>query len=246
MRKPLRRFVVLATLSLIAGCARWRATPRVEPEEAVLVRKREGLTALVAAAAKGPLIPFEKALVIVDQSVVQELLTAAMPFERVIGGRYRVQVTAASVEFDDGFALVRLDGRASVAGTAASAELRVYGDLNVVSLDPASGALRGRIRLIAFEARRVDVLGVGASAERLVEELGREELESFAPLAATLEIPVRFEREVAIPAVETGEVRIAAATLPLGLGVRDVKALRGKLWICVDVDTGPPSPAPAR
>ena len=231
-----------------SGACRRPPRGRLTAQQAVAARQRRGLERLVAKAAKGSLLPPEEVLVVVDQRLVQDVLTASLPYERVISGKYRVRVTAAGVTFDDGTAVVRLSGRASLAqgGEAgASADLSVVGTLDIVELDPSSGILRGRVGIVAVDARRVDVLGVHAPAERLVEDLSRESVEAFNVLASSIEIPVRLEREVALPAVgPEGGVNIAAAAIPLRLAVVDVKAFRGKLWVSVDGATGAAAAAP--
>ena len=218
-------------------------------ERAVLDRRRQGLAALMAAARRGPLLPFEKVLVVADESLVRDVVAASLPFERVIGGRYRVRVTGAEVHFEDGFGLVQLVGDATFADRPADqarADLTVYGGLDVVGLDPRTGLLRGEVKVIAVDARRVDVMGVpSAVVEHLVEDLGREKLEAFSALASAIDIPVRLEQEVTLPAVGPGEVRIDAATIPLKVAVADVKAFRGKLWVSVDISTVVPSPPPS-
>jgi len=112
----------------------------------------------------------------------------------------------------------------------------VYGGLDVVELDPASGTLRGRVSVIAVDARRVDVLGMASHlAEDLVEDLGREKLDAYGDLVSRVDIPVRLERSVSLPAVGPAEVSIDAATIPLRVAISDVKAFQGKLWVSVDV-----------
>jgi hypothetical protein len=235
------RAAFLALLLLSSGpfAACRRQETAVSAERAVLARRREGLSALVAAARAGTLLPFRSLLVVADERLVAQVIAATLPFEHVIGGRYRVRVTRAEVRFEDGFGLVRLDGEASFTDRPASeghAELTVYGGLDVVDLDPQSGVLRGRVNVIAVDARRVNVYGVEASVvEELVEALSRERLESFGVLASRIEIPVRVEGKVALPAVGPGEVAIAAAVVPVRAAVADVKAFRGKLWVSVDV-----------
>jgi hypothetical protein len=229
-------------LAAVSSGSRAEKTARIPADEAVLERKRLGLERLLAATESGPLIAFDQVLVAVDQALVQELLSSAMPFERIIAGRYRIRLLGASVEFDDGFALIRLDGRGSFADAPeadAFAEVSVYGGLDVVQLDRRTGLLRGRVKLIAVEARQVGVMGVAAPVERFIEEVGHERLEAFEPLASSLEIPVRLEGDITIPAVgPEGGVRIAAASLPLDVGVLDVKAFRGRLWIAVGARVG--------
>ncbi len=244
----------IALVLLAAACGACRPIHHHETaasvESAVLERRRQGLAALTAAARRGPLLPFDKVLVVADERLVRDVVAASLPFERVIGDRYRVRVTGAEVHFEDGFGLVRLDGNATFADRPeeARADVTVYGGLDVVSVDPRSGVLRGEVKVIAVDARKVDVMGVRASVvENLVEDLGREKLEAFSALASGIEIPVRLEQAVTVPAVGPGEVSIDAATIPLKVSVADVKAFRGRLWVSIDVSAAatPPRPAPS-
>ena len=232
-------------LAVLPACHRQTAA---SAEQAVLDRRREGLAGLMTAAHRGTLLPFDKMLVAVDEGLVRQVITATLPFERVIVDRYRIRVSRADVHFDDGFGLVRLDGEASFADrpeTEGHAEVTVFGGLDVVALDPESGIMRGAVKIIALDARRVNVYGVRSSVvEDLVEQLGREKLDSFSALASSIEIPVRLEGSVTLPAVGPGEVRIDAATIPVRAAVADVKAFRGKLWVSVDISTASATPAP--
>lgn len=210
-------------------------------ERAVLQRQLQGLSGLLLAAEKGPLVTFEKVLVTVDEELVQSLIETALPLEAVVADRYRVRVAGARVQFEDGFALVTLEGRASLADRPQEdtfADVLLYGALDIVDLDPVSGTLRGRVTLIAFDARKVGVMGVGARpAEGLVEDLARERLEAFAPLLSEIEIPVAVQGKLELPGLNENGVRIAKADLPLRVAVLSVKAFRRKLWISVDAST---------
>jgi hypothetical protein len=236
---------ILLPLLAVAACAAACSKPLPPPsaDREVLQRQRDGLAALLKDAEAGPLVPFDRVLVVLDQALVEDLLASAVPYERVIS-RYRIRVTGATVRFEDGFALVRLDGRASLAASpesAAFADISVFGGLDVLDVDPESGLLRGEVRVIAVDARRVTVMGVGApaDAEELIEQLGRERLDAFGALASRLQIPVRLERAVTLPGVgPQGGVKIAPATIPLQVGVRQVRALRGKLWVSIDAAVG--------
>jgi hypothetical protein len=239
-----RTLLLLLAVAFVPGCHRQETA--VTAEQAVLARQRRGLETLLAASRAGALVPFHNVLVVADERVVAEVIAASLPFERVIRDRYRIRVTRAEAHFEDGFALVRLDGEASFSDRPAGnghAELTVYGGLDVVELDPQSGVLHSGVNVIAVDARRVGAYGVQSSlAEQLVEELGREKLETFGALVSKIEIPVKLERSVTLPPVGPGEVHIDAATIPLQAAVTDVKAFRGKLW--VSVDASPASPAP--
>ena len=236
------RLLALACLLALPACPRDHRETSATAEEAVLERQREGLRTLLAAAERGALLPFDSVLVAVDQELVQRLLGAALPIERVIAGKYRVRVSGATVHFEDGFGLVRLDGTASLADrpeSEAFADIALYGALDVVELDQATGVLRGSVKIIALDARRVKVMGTGVPpAEGLVEELGREKLDAFGALASRVEIPVAVEGALTLPAVAQGGVRIEAATIPLRAAVTRVTAYRGRLWVSVRASTG--------
>jgi hypothetical protein len=255
--------LVVAALLLLRGCEAlrpWRrlltrrvlnpvtsspdAPTRPSVEVATLERQVQGLTALVAEAEAGALFPDapDRVLVLVDQGLIQRLLTALTPSEHVIADRYHVVVTGARVVFEDGFALVRLDGRASLAGIAESdvfADLAVVGDLELPAEQQKRDVLKARIHVLAVDARQVTVGARSERAEDLVEDLSRTKLEAFAALASSLEIPVRQEQEITIPGVgPDGPVRIAAASLPLRLALIGVHAFHGKLWIAMRASTG--------
>ncbi len=219
-------------------------------EEAVLERRRQGLMSLVQAAAQGPLVSPEadRVLFLVDQSLVAALLETQVPREYVIEDTFRVWITGARITFEDGLALVRLDGRASLVGAEEEvfADLAVFGDLEILREQPSAAVLRARINLIAVDARRVEVVG-RRDADKLVERLGKARLSAFAALASDLEIPVRHEHNIEMPAVDDGPVRIQATTLPLRLTLVDVKAFKGRLWISMaaSFETAALPPAPA-
>lgn len=243
----LRRLLLILVPSLLVAAGlvaytRFEATHHHETtlsaERAVLKRQLQGLSGLLAAQQHGPLVKFDSVLVTVDEELVQEVIETSLPVEGLVGGRFRVKVNKAGVEFEDGFALVTLEGRASLADRTQEdtfADVLLYGALDIVELDPASGTLRGRVTLIAFDARKVDVMGVGSrTVEGLVEDLGRERLEAFAPLLSDVEIPVAVQAKIELPGLDEGGVHIAADSLPLRVAVQEVKAFRRKLWISVD------------
>jgi len=227
-------------------------------EEAVLDRRRQGLAALLQSARAGPIVSrdADRVLFVVDQSLVAALLATQVPREYVIDETYRVWITGARLTFEDGLALVRLDGRASLVGADEDvyADVAVFGDLEVLREQPSAAVLRTRINLIAVDARRVEVVGRRRSADEVVERIGKARLSAFAAIASGLEIPVRHEHAIELPAVTDGPARIEAETLPLRLALADVKAFRGRLWISMaaSLDAAPavappsvrPLPAP--
>jgi hypothetical protein len=103
--------------------------------------------------------------------------------------------------------------------------------------------LRAGVHVFAVEAKRAGVLGLLSPAERLTEEIGREKLESFSSLLSSVEIPVRLERAITLPAIGTESgVSIAATHVPLNLSVVEVLSFRRRLWVTIRASLlGPPA-----
>jgi hypothetical protein len=249
VRSGLGALTLAAAISL--GCGRPRQRPpRVE--YAILEQKVENLEELLATARTGPMIPFDQGLIAIDQSLLQSLLTAALPYETLVGGQFRIRVLGATVSCDDGIALVRLDGRASFANQpeeVAFAEATVYGALRNFDLKPKENLLHGRVDVITFQTRRVKLFGSDNEAvEGLLHDLAELQLEAFQRADYAFDLPVRLEHNVVLPEVgPEGGVRIPEARIPLKVSVTDVKALRGKLWISLHLYnepawSGPPAP----
>lgn len=220
--------------------------------EGIVRRRFDEMTALVARAEKGSLVPDgEHALVGVDERLVQSLLSTLVPADYVVAERYRVRVERASVSFEDGIALVRLEGRASLVGAEDDvfADVSVYGDLDVERAQQRADVLRTHIRLLAVDAREVALMVKTPQAKQMVEDLGKARLEEFAALASTLEIPVRQSYTMQVPAAGPGgAVRIDAAEIPVQLSVLDVTAFHGRLWVSMAAAVGAAikaSPLPA-
>lgn len=237
-RGPRASVALSALLLAIApgplACGR-RPPTRQAVEEQILERRRQGLEALTQAArrAGGRIVNLGDMLVVVRQTLVQQVLDEALPFEQTIAERYLTRIGRCQVRFEDGFALVELDGSASLVSQPATAvQLTVFGGLDLVELDRESSALRARVKVFAVEARRVDVLGLGAPAEELVEDLSRQKLDEFSPLLSSIEIPVRLEQRLTLPPVGPGGgVTIEASEVPLNVAVAGVLSFRHRLWV---------------
>jgi hypothetical protein len=240
-----------ALAALAMGASACKApNPHPPLEEVLLEQKRVGLEQLIAAAKGGRIVPFDQVLAVVDQKLVQRLIEATVPFEQVIDDRYRIRVESVTATFEDGFALVELGARASLENEPETrADVDLYGGLDIVELDPKTGILRGRVKILAVDTQRVDLKGFPAPVRRMVDELGRERLSAFEPLLSKIEIPVRLESELEIPAVDEPAVKIKKVVLPVAAELVDVKAFHNKLWVCASARTregAAARPRPAR
>lgn len=209
------------------------AAPRLSASEILLTQQNEKLTELVAAAEKGTLLDFKGILVIVDQVLVQDLLRAVTPLDADVGGGFHVNIDAADTAFGDGVALVRMTGTARVRGASVSAPVTVFGAIDVVEIDPVSGVLRCGVSILGVEAHDTEALGHNDPVGRLTEALAHGGL---SLLLGSLEIPVRVENRLTIPAVDSKRLSIVAEDLPLTVVARQVKVFGGKLWVFVDVN----------
>jgi hypothetical protein len=229
--------VGLVLLAILAGSCSWmpgRKAPLVSAEEALLTRRVEGLRKLLAPAGTGSLVDFDQILVVVHEDVVRDLLRATTPFEKTIVDRYRIRVASATAEFSDGFALVRLAARAEMIGHAVSAEVEVLGGLEVVGLED-SGLLRCQVTVLAVDAVEANVAGLDEPVRDLIESLGRDGLNA---LLSVIDVPVRVENQVVLPAVNTKRLRVAAAVVPVQARVAEVRVFGERLWVAVAAQVG--------
>jgi hypothetical protein len=232
---------VLALAACACALVRSRVAPAPSGEEALLARRVEGLRKLVAEADSGSLVQVQQAMVVVHQDVVRDLLRVAAPFERTVLERYRVRVDSGAAEFSDGFALVRLEGRAELVDSPVSADVVVLGGLEVLGLGE-SGLLRCQVRIFAVEARAANVAGMDGPARRLIDRFGRDALDV---LISNVDIPVKIEDRLVIPAVAARRVSIRAAEVPVQARVVSVQVFGGRLWVGLAADVGGPVPAKA-
>ncbi len=236
-RRAWRGAAWAAAVLLASACGRRSDEARLSAQEENLLRRVRGLEAMHREidASGGRLLRFEHVLVVVRQRLIQQVLDAGLPYERLVAGRYRVRVASARVLLEDGFATLELDGRAGLEdGSGTAADITVYGGLDVVDLDPASGVLRGRVKVYAVEARRTELMGMDVPAERLVEDLSKERVDAFEALASSIEIPVRVASDVELPGIgPEGGVTIRPERIPVGAVIHDVKSFHHRLWISI-------------
>lgn len=204
--------------------------PRMSAREVLLSRQNQELVKLASAAENGTLLDFGSMLIVVDQALVRDLLRAVTPLEADVGSGVHVRIDSADASFEDGVALVSMTGTASVGGTPVGSRVTVLAAIDVVELHPVSGVLECRVDVLGVDAQGTGAPGDDDTVGRLTEALTRGGL---SLLLGSLEIPVSVEDRLSIPAVESKRLQIAAVNLPLKIGVQQVKAFGGRLWVYV-------------
>jgi hypothetical protein len=225
-RRPLG--LLLAVILGTPACGGGGGT--LTAREVTLRRQVEGLRHLVADAENGTLLDFPQMLVVVDQGLIEELLASVVPLEGDVGAGFRLRVDSARASFGDGLALVHLKGEAGLVERKASAIVDVYGGLDVVELDPATGILRARVKLYAVDLPGGGALGGAAPARRFAQALAAGGLESLLGL---IEVPVRIEHRLRLPPLRTPRVRIPGMDVPVEAAVSSLKVFGGRLWVGV-------------
>lgn len=249
--RPLIRFlrnivvVLLGIALLVTAFVQYRrresVASRLSAREALLSRQNTALRELSLEAERGTLLDFESILVVVDQSLVQNMLEAVTPMNAEIGGGFHIRVDTVEASFGDGVALVDMKGTARVGEAPVGAPVTVFASIDTVAVDAASGLLRCNVSILAVEAENAEALGRNDPVGRLTEALTEGGLDA---LLGPLEIPVRLENTLGIPAVDSKRLQIAAETLPLTVVAQKIRVFGGKLWVFVDAALSGPVVAP--
>jgi len=241
--------LAILAVGLGAGSCAWLEGGSVA-ERALLTREIEQLNGLIRRSETGPLFDSNRLVLVVHQRLVQEVLRASLPWEVVVGGRYRVTASAVECRFESDLRLLRIDSRVSALDRPSVgdfAELRLYADLTLTELDPEAGRVRGKLSLLAFEARRLEPIGRNPVALGLVEELGRLKLEAFLALERSFDVPLRLERSLAFKGVAgKGPLTLPAGRVVLRASALNVRALGQRLWVALDATPGEWQQAAAR
>jgi hypothetical protein len=226
------------------GCA--QAPPeRVLDLEGHLSQQVADLRVLVQRAEKGSLVRPDGFVVAVREDVVRRMAELALPREVTVGGRFRVRLERANVQFRDRHGAVQLEGRVGWVGDAdlyrtdVFVDLTVFGRVDAVAIDPKEGTLTAEMVPIGFEIRRLSIGEQQPTVRQLAEGLARALPEGLSALRSSVTIPVAFEHQLRLAGRESGRFRLRPASLPLRLVVRDASAHGGRLWVSVGVETVP-------
>jgi hypothetical protein len=222
---------------LLSECRKDEGGGELHAQTAVLEREVEGLRELSSRLERGEsaLAP-EDVVVGISDAMVQEILSAQLPFEAK-ADKFSVVLSQAEVAFKGSPAVtlrgtIALQDRPNLSG-----EVEAIGALEHIEVDAGSGTLRAKVAV-----DHIDLLKMAGLEQFLsggtVDELARTVRMQLAGQIPEIQIPVKVEQGVALPTVTDGPVRLQGATLPLAVSVSGVLAGQGLLWIGIKVELG--------
>ncbi len=213
------------------GCRGDQGGGALHAQQASLEREVGGLRERVGKLERGePILPEQAVVAAISDAVVRDFLTAQMPFDLEVQS-FRISLTQAEAAFQ-GSPSVSLTGTiAHREHPGLVGEVRALGALDEIKVDPASGLLEAKVVV-----DHIDLLQMAGLEKYLsgatVDELARTVRQQLAGKIPTVQIPI------GLPDVTEGPVRLQGATMPLKVGVADVFAGQGVLWVAIDVVPG--------
>ncbi len=233
----LRALVPVLALVLSACGGKFEGGGDLRAQKVVLKREVDGLREGVARLEKGqPILPLDDVVVAISDTLLRDLIAAQLPFEMDVD-RFHLSLTDAQAQFR-GSPIVRLRGVLnSTKRPDLAAEVSVIGALEDIQIEPSSSTLRARIAVdhIGIEkAAGLEQVLSGSTMDE-VARLVRLQLKDRLP---PIQIPVKVQQSIDLPAVTKGPVRIDGASMPLQASVSRVLSGQGQLWVAVHFQPG--------
>ena len=231
--------LALAVLALAAAACedKYKDGVALHARAVVLRREVEGLRPIVSRLERHePMMPPGDVSVAVDEALVRDLIAAQLPLEVDVPG-YRVGLKTVEVTFR-GNAMVRLRGTLTTqAWLGLEAAVEVIGALDRIEIDRDLSTLSGRIAIDHLAIEKAAGLEAFLSGSAL-DEVARTIRFQVADKLPRVQVPVRVQETIDLPAVTRGAVRIDAASLPLAVSVSQVTPVRGRLWVGLHLEPG--------
>ena len=234
----LYRALVPALALVLPACdSKFKGGGDLRAQRVVLKREVDGLREAVARIEKGErILPLDDVAIAIDDTLLRDLIAAQLPFEMDVD-RFHLSLTEAEAQFR-GSPIVRLRGVLnSKKRPDLAAAVNVLGALEDIRIEPSSSTLRARIavdHLGIEKAAGIEQLLSGSTMDE-VARLIRLQLKDMLP---PIQIPVKVQQSIDLPAVTRGPVRIDGARMPLQVSVSRVLAGQGRLWIAVHFQPG--------
>lgn len=224
----------------LLACGEDAAARQRRADERVLRRQIDTLKELTAAVRENRLIDENWLAVALDEKAVRAVIQAGLPQEALVAARFRVRVEAAEVIFRSGTGLVRL--RANVVDEKSPdrrAEVIYQGGLDDITVG-GDGRLHTRVLVDHIEVPEAQAAGSDAGViASIADDLAGSNLEALQAMVPAVAIPVRLRQTLSIDGLGDGPVQVRPGELPVQASVARVVPLSGRLWVFLDVKTGP-------
>jgi len=229
---------IVLGVGLLAGCAPSEQESDFLARKALLERQNQGIRELIEEEERGSLVPKDRFLVGIDESIVASLFRSELPLERPLGKRFIMRLESATISLRDKFGAITIEGNLHRPSTPdRKTAVRVFGGLGAVSIDSTTGLLDVKIAIDHIEILQAGLLeGVlGRGGKKFIAEKGRPMIQDAIP---RLQIPVALGQAIRVPSFEEGGIRLDSLRVPLDLSVERVIAAGGRLWVTLDARVG--------
>jgi hypothetical protein len=231
-------FAYLLVATLVAGCAPSEPETEYHARKALLLRQNQGIRELIQEAERGSLVPADRFVVGIDESLVQDLFESQLPLERPIGKRFVMRLERATVKLQDKFGIITIEGNLHRPETPDHrTAVRIHGGLGKVTIDPRTNMLDVDIAIDRVELLEAGLLeGVlGRGGKALIAEQSLPKIQEAIP---HLQVPVVLGQTIRVPAVRSEGFQLDSLVVPLDLSVERVMAVGGKLWVTLNAEVG--------
>ena len=196
----------------------------------MLKREVEGYRENVARLERGePVLPKDDVAIAIADSLIRDLIGAQLPFEADVD-RFHIALETVEVRFR-GSPVVELTGALNLKDRPnLQAAARVIGALEDIAVDPATATLKAHISVDHLAIEKVAGMEQMLSGSTL-DEVGRMIRLQIKDKLPEIQIPVKVQQSIELPAVTQGPVRLDGARMPLQVAVSQVLAGQGILWI---------------
>jgi len=239
MRVAVWRRALVPVLALFAAaCGReFQGGGDLRAQKVVLKREVDGLREIVTRLERGePVLPLDDVAISIDDTFVRDLVAAQLPFDMDVD-RFHLSLTGAEAQFR-GSPVVRLRGSLRLKKRPdLEASVTVIGALEDIQVEQSTSTLRARIAVdhIGVEkAAGIEQVLSGSTMDEAAR-LVRLQIEDRLP---PIQIPVKVQQSIDLPAVTDGPVRIDGARMPLQVAVSQVTAGQGRLLIALHFQPG--------
>lgn len=225
--------VVAGSLAVAAcGRSRFEGGGDLRAKRVVLEREVEGLRETAGRLERGePFLPRDDIIISIDAAVIRALIVAQLPFDMDVD-RFHLRLSEAEVLFR-GSPVVKLRGSLVYRERPEyEAAVAAIGALEDIDVDPATSTLKSAIAVDHLTIEKAGGLET-LLGQSTLDEAARAVRLRLAGRLPTIQIPVKLQQSVELPAVTHGPVRIDGAAMPLQVSVSQVTAGRDELWIAV-------------